>query len=215
VKGTSPAELTVPGRIVVAGCRVAGWPLRSKSHRSGLTISMPFLQQDDPASTRHSTVGNRITIGRGVENDIVLTGDMRVSRHHAQVAERDGDWVLEDLRSRNGIYLNGQRVTESPLRDGDRIKIGGSSFVFSTEHDPMATIADTRGAELTAKPTLSPREREILGLLCRGSTDQQIAEALIISLSTVRSHLDRIRDKTGCRRRSELTRLAIEIGLDT
>jgi len=176
---------------------------------------MPFLQQDDPASTRHSVVGTRITIGRGVENDIVLVGDMRVSRHHAHVTLRDGEWVLEDLRSRNGVVLNGQRVTESPLRDGDRLKIGGSSFVFSTEPDPMATIADTHGVELAAKPTLSAREKEILALLCRGSTDQQIAEALIIGLSTVRSHLDRIRDKTGCRRRPELTRLAIELGLDT
>jgi pSer/pThr/pTyr-binding forkhead associated (FHA) protein len=176
---------------------------------------MPFLQQDDPASTRHSIVGDRLTIGRGVENDIILIGDMRVSRHHAQVAERDGDWALEDLRSRNGVYLNGKRVTESTLRDGDRIKIGGSSFVFSAEHDPMATITDTRAAEQAARPTLSAREKEILRLLCLGSTDQQIAEALVISLSTVRSHLDRIRDKTGCHRRPDLTRLAIELGLDT
>ena len=94
---------------------------------------MPFLQQNDPASTRYPTVGSRTTIGRGVENDIVLPGDMRVSRHHAEVTERDGDWVLVDLRSRNGSYLNGKRVTESPLRDGDRIKIGSCHFVFSAE----------------------------------------------------------------------------------
>ena len=78
----------------------------------------------------------------------------------------------------------------------------------------MATITDTRSADLSATPALSAREKEILALLCRGSTDQQIAEVLIVGLSTVRSHLDRIRDKTGCRRRSELTRLAMELGLD-
>jgi DNA-binding CsgD family transcriptional regulator len=175
---------------------------------------MPFLQQDDPASTRHSIFGNRITIGRHVDNDVVLAGDMRASRHHARVSDQSGEWVLEDLRSRNGILLNGKKVTESPVRDGDRIKIGGSTFVFSSEDDPMATVLDTRAAELTAKPALSGREKEILALLCRGSTDQQIAEALVISLATVRSHLDRIRDKTGCRRRPELTRLAMELGLD-
>ncbi len=175
---------------------------------------MPYLQQNDPVSTRHSIEGKRITIGRQDDNDIVLVGDMRVSRHHAMVEDRDGEWFLRDLRSRNGSYLNGERTTESLLRDGDRLKIGGSTFVFSTGHDPMATIGDTRGVELAAKPALSAREKEILRLLCRGSTDQQIAEALVISLSTVRSHLDRIRDKTGCRRRSELTRLAIELGLD-
>jgi DNA-binding CsgD family transcriptional regulator len=55
---------------------------------------------------------------------------------------------------------------------------------------------------------LSNRERELLLLLAKGLTDMQIAQKLFISVRTVRSHLDRIRDKTGCRRRAELTRLA-------
>jgi DNA-binding CsgD family transcriptional regulator len=50
-------------------------------------------------------------------------------------------------------------------------------------------------------------------LACATIRDQDIAEALSISVRTVRSHLDRIREKTGRRRRSELTRLAIEEGI--
>jgi predicted ATPase/DNA-binding CsgD family transcriptional regulator len=61
--------------------------------------------------------------------------------------------------------------------------------------------------------SLSQRERQLLSRLASGMTDQQIADALIISVRTVRSHLDRIRDKTGRRRRSELTMLAVELGL--
>ena len=57
--------------------------------------------------------------------------------------------------------------------------------------------------------TLSPRERELVTLVAQGATDAQIAEQLYISIRTVRSHLDRIRDKTGCRRRADLTRLAL------
>jgi DNA-binding CsgD family transcriptional regulator/predicted ATPase len=60
---------------------------------------------------------------------------------------------------------------------------------------------------------LSLREREVIGLLGRGLTDKEIARDLVISLATVRSHLDRIRDKTGRRRRPELSRLADELGL--
>jgi non-specific serine/threonine protein kinase len=56
---------------------------------------------------------------------------------------------------------------------------------------------------------LTTREREIIDLVADGRTDREIAEKLFISLRTVRSHLDRIRDKTGCRRRADLTRLAI------
>lgn len=61
--------------------------------------------------------------------------------------------------------------------------------------------------------SLSQRELELLALLAEAQTDQQIATTLSISLRTVRSYLDRIRDKTGCRRRPELTRLAVELGL--
>jgi predicted ATPase/DNA-binding CsgD family transcriptional regulator len=60
---------------------------------------------------------------------------------------------------------------------------------------------------------LSPRERELVTLVARGQTDAQIAGQLFISVRTVSSHLDRIRDKTGCRRRADLTRLALSAGL--
>ena len=66
----------------------------------------------------------------------------------------------------------------------------------------------------TDSPTeLSSRERELVTLVAQGQTDAQIAEKLFISVSTVRSHLDRIRDKTGSRRRADLTRLALRAGL--
>jgi DNA-binding CsgD family transcriptional regulator len=60
---------------------------------------------------------------------------------------------------------------------------------------------------------LSRRERELVTLVARGHTDAQIASQLTISVRTVSSHLDRIRDKTGCRRRAGLTRLALGAGL--
>ncbi|MDQ1478755.1 MAG: two-component system, NarL family, nitrate/nitrite response regulator NarL [Actinomycetota bacterium] len=60
---------------------------------------------------------------------------------------------------------------------------------------------------------LTAREREILALLAAGERDSDIAEQLFISVRTVRSHLDRIRDKTGRRRRADLTRLAVEQGI--
>ena len=64
-----------------------------------------------------------------------------------------------------------------------------------------------------ALPRLSPRERELITLVAQGRTDAQIAAQLYITVRTVSSHLDRIRDKTGCRRRADLTRLALGAGL--
>ena len=60
---------------------------------------------------------------------------------------------------------------------------------------------------------LSARERELVTLVAQGRTNAQIAAELYISVRTVGSHLDRIRDKTGCRRRADLTRLALSAHL--
>jgi predicted ATPase/DNA-binding CsgD family transcriptional regulator len=62
-------------------------------------------------------------------------------------------------------------------------------------------------------PQLSARERELVTLVAQGRTDAQIAAQLYISVRTVRTHLDRIRDKTSCRRRADLTRLALQAHL--
>ena len=60
---------------------------------------------------------------------------------------------------------------------------------------------------------LSAREQELVTLVAQGRTNAQIAAQLFISVRTVSTHLDRIRDKTGCRRRADLTRLALSAGL--
>ncbi|MFI6417316.1 LuxR C-terminal-related transcriptional regulator [Streptomyces sp. NPDC050842] len=60
---------------------------------------------------------------------------------------------------------------------------------------------------------LTDREREILGRVASGDTDREIAVLLGISEHTVHSHLDRLRDKIGARRRADLTRFAIEYSL--
>jgi DNA-binding NarL/FixJ family response regulator len=65
----------------------------------------------------------------------------------------------------------------------------------------------------TALDRLSARERELVTLVAQGRTNAQIAAQLYISVRTVGSHLDRIRDKTGCRPRADLTRLALAEGL--
>ena len=76
----------------------------------------------------------------------------------------------------------------------------------------LEVLAD-QPARSDCEPPLSARERELVVLVAQGRTDRQIASQLFISVSTVRSHLDRVREKTGCRRRADLTRLALQVGL--
>ena len=75
-------------------------------------------------------------------------------------------------------------------------------------------VSATLAAYLLQAPIqITDREREILELVAGGETDQDIAQQLTISVRTVHSHLDRIRDKTGSRRRADLTRFAIQRGI--
>jgi len=80
------------------------------------------------------------------------------------------------------------------------------AIMMTAEHAPDPVAAPGLGK-------LSSRERELVALVAQGQTDAQIAGQLFISISTVRSHLDRIRDKSGYRRRADLTRLALNEGI--
>jgi predicted ATPase/DNA-binding CsgD family transcriptional regulator len=83
---------------------------------------------------------------------------------------------------------------------------------IAAEYALMLTAPDPRQPS-AGLDQLSAREKELVTLVARGRTDAQIAAQLFISVRTVGSHLDRIRDKTGCRRRADLTRLALSAGL--
>ena len=88
------------------------------------------------------------------------------------------------------------------------------SLDTAAEYALMLTGPGLRPSETAHDPVkLSARERELVSLVAQGRTDAQIAAQLYISIRTVRSHLDRIRDKTGCRRRADLTRLALSTEL--
>ncbi|MGR6963350.1 FHA domain-containing protein [Geodermatophilus sp. URMC 61] len=71
----------------------------------------------------HDVAGSRITVGRLADNDVVID-DLLVSRHHAVLERVGGRWHIRDAGSANGTYLNGQRVTEADVAEGDLIGIG-------------------------------------------------------------------------------------------
>jgi HD-GYP domain-containing protein (c-di-GMP phosphodiesterase class II) len=70
-----------------------------------------------------------ISIGRDPTNEVVLR-DAEASRHHVRIKKRGRLFILEDLESRNGTYINGDRVINSTLDNGDRILIGSTEFTF-------------------------------------------------------------------------------------
>lgn len=68
-----------------------------------------------------------LTIGRGLENHVVVD-DLLVSRHHARLVPTGGGFDVQDLDSRNGTYINGQRITRGRLGEGDLLAVGHSRY---------------------------------------------------------------------------------------
>ena len=82
-------------------------------------------------------LGDReLTIGRDPESDIQLELDSPASRHHARVYKALNIWHVKDLGSLNGTELNGTRVKDKPLKNGDTITIGEAVFVFEDSVSP-------------------------------------------------------------------------------
>ena len=84
------------------------------------------------------------TIGRSRETcDLVLSGDSRVSARHADLRVVDGRWVLTDLRSMNGTWVNGARLVHSAVvGPGDRVRFGDQHFILITGSDPAPGLPD-------------------------------------------------------------------------
>lgn len=114
-----------------------------------------------------------------------------------------------------GAMAAGARGFLSKDVDGEEILLALRQIAAGGSYVSPALAAVMLNAARQAGPMidLSVREREVLSLVASGERDQDIAAQLAISIRTVRSYLDRIRDKTGQRRRSELTRYAIEKGV--
>ena len=125
----------------------------------------------------------------------------------------DADWPADVRRREEPLRAAGQALGSDRTRAAEE-RGAAMSLATAAEYALLLTAPDP---EQTQAPPgldqLSKRERELVILVAQGHTDAQIAAQLYISVSTVRSHLDRIRDKTGCRRRADLTRLALSTQL--
>jgi serine phosphatase RsbU (regulator of sigma subunit)/pSer/pThr/pTyr-binding forkhead associated (FHA) protein len=99
-------------------------------------------------------------IGRGLDMEVRLD-DLTVSKRHARIISNDrGEFIIEDLASSNGTYLNGKQVTTKKLREGDEIRIGNNVFKFFTGGKETPVIAADRtmldiGDERTSTSVLS------------------------------------------------------------
>lgn len=153
-------------------------------------------------SERVPISGEKLTLGKDEANDICIAHDPSISHLHMALERYGASWVVRDLGSSNGTYLNGERILgEKQLRDGDELKIGSTSIIFKADSPPPATA--TQKAQ--PAPELTRREKDVLIALCRpilsGSmfttpaSIKQIAEELVVTENAVKQHLGRLYDK--------------------
>ena len=83
-------------------------------------------------------------IGRDHSCDIIIQ-DSEISRQHARLKRRGRIFIVEDLGSRNGTFLNGDRVINATLSSGDRLLIGGTELSFFTAEDDVRIAIDVMG----------------------------------------------------------------------
>ena len=170
----------------------------------------PFLLLRDATARQQVRVleagSDRVTVGRRASCGLCLEWDEEVSRVHAAFERVDEEWTLvDDGLSRNGTFVNGERVTgRRRLHDGDTIRVGTTIILFrrpSATAEPATAVA---GGHLTPA-SLTDTQRRVLVALCRPfktsggfatpATNQQIAEEVFLGVDAVKTHLRALFDK--------------------
>jgi DNA-binding CsgD family transcriptional regulator len=178
-------------------------------------------------------------VGRAPDADVRLTSGA-VSRQHAAIRVGLRGTTVEDLDSRNGVLVNGERVQGMVhLAAGDRLTLGREELrVLETEGGPHAERADpvtsetqqvfppgsgapprerrrraTPPGSVQSLSLLSAREREVLRLVASGLSQREIGERLGISPKTVETYRSRIVDKLGLPSRAAMVQYALNVGL--
>ena len=90
------------------------------------------------SGTEQDLQGNELLIGRDPGADLVLD-DPSVSSQHAKMNRQDGTWHIKDLGSSNGCQVNGQDIINIPLRHGDSVMLGDTTFIFRSEEGAPET----------------------------------------------------------------------------
>ncbi len=87
---------------------------------------------------------SKISIGRRLDNTLVID-DPRVSRNHAQLRAIKGQYVIFDLNSTGGTFINGQRTSQSVLYPGDVVSLAGAVLIYGQDNPPpRLDLADTK-----------------------------------------------------------------------
>jgi two-component system cell cycle response regulator len=138
---------------------------------------------------RVRVIGN-VQIGRSAELELVLP-DPGVSLRHAFLEDRGDAFALVDLGSTNGTFVNGQRVVETPIAHGDKLRFGQTVVRFEVQDETDEAYAETIAQRLHVDDLTGLYQRgrfdtELELLLARARDDQRPLSLLVMDLDGVK-----------------------------
>jgi pSer/pThr/pTyr-binding forkhead associated (FHA) protein len=205
-----------------------------EARRAAEQTGAPFLvYRDDQGRQQIFSLAERsdgVTLGRRHEADISIPSDPEMSRLHAELVPRAGEWtVSDDGLSQNGTWVNGLRLAgRRRLADGDLVSVGRTVIAFCAPAPAGAGPTLVPG-QLSARPRFSEQQQRVLRALCRPlfadgeginpAGDEEIAAATGIPLEVVVAELDHLGRVLGLEempqpdQRAEVGLLAVRSGL--
>jgi pSer/pThr/pTyr-binding forkhead associated (FHA) protein len=198
-------------------------------------VGLPFLVWRDAARVQQIfTLDDcqHATLGRRSSNDIVLSGDSEVSRTHAELELIGEEWTInDDGLSRNGTFVNGERITHRRrLTDRDVVIVGRTLVEFRAPSHGT-TVVTSSGSSLPMRHDLTDTQRKILIALCRPyraadpyatpASNQDIAHEVFLGVDAVKNHLRllfqrfELADLPQNQKRARLAQHAFQTGLVT
>ena len=145
----------------------------------------PALAVTNPSGNRSRVPIDPVPflIGRQGENNLVLR-DNRISRNHARISVDDGAYVVEDLDSRHGVFVNGQRVKRHKLKYDDRIDFGfpdSYRLAFTLKEDDLNRVTPLADDELQD--------------LATAALNKDLAAEIVAAAQAERARIEKQREK--------------------
>lgn len=119
-------------------------------------------QKSDGSVLKLEFTEQPLTLGRGKDADVQIM-DNEISRIHAAIRIWQGEFIIKDLGSTNGTFVNGVRVDLAKLRHGDKIRIGNTTFDFEMQKPPgQSTIIRNVEQEMAGGKGYTTILREVI-----------------------------------------------------
>lgn len=124
------SQVSQPSSPQVPSAAVASAPApKTQPTDANAEYKLAFIEAEGDLEMSEFMVKDNVSIGRSPSNDLVLKA-AKVSRQHAAINKYKDQYIVIDLKSSNGVFVNGQKIDEKTLEEGDEVSIGGYKMVF-------------------------------------------------------------------------------------